>query len=152
MLKNWNIIYYKQTETALNMPFWFILFYRKNYVKFLIERRWPRPNRLCRSAPPASRKLKKLIRAKIPLGGNFFRRRNISIVSNAIRYNLFSFWALVMEGFYKVYCSAYHSNPLCTRNTNLAMNFFFSVTCRNQQIKTILRRSIDLMKSKNCNY
>ena len=90
MLKYWNIINNKQTETVLNMPFWFICFYRINYVNFVIECRLPRPNRFSRSAPPAPRKLEKFNRTKI-LPVVAFLAREIMIVSNAVKNKLFFF-------------------------------------------------------------
>ena len=76
MLKYWNIINYIQTETVLNMPFWFICFYRINYVNFVIECRLPRPNRFSRLAPPAPRKLTKFNRKKPSWWWLFLAARN----------------------------------------------------------------------------
>ena len=68
-----NLIENKEIDQALVMRL-LIFFYRKNFVKFASERRWPHPNRPCGSARLASQKLKKFNRAKILCGGRLFTR------------------------------------------------------------------------------
>ena len=59
-----NLIENKEIDQALVMRSSLIFFYRKNFVKFASERRWPRPNRPSGSARLASLQFKKFNRAK----------------------------------------------------------------------------------------
>ena len=85
-----NLIENKEIDQALVMRSSLIFFYRKNFVKFASERRWPRPNRPSGSARLASQKLKKFNRAKILRGGRLFTRAR-TVVTKQMPSNNF-FW------------------------------------------------------------
>ena len=92
----------------------------------MIERHWPRPNRLSRSAQTASHELKKLIRRKIIKVVVMIRRRETAVATNTDQRKIFlpvNFFKIVTD---KLYVSAYHSNRLFMKNSKMIMNNIFS--------------------------
>ena len=91
----------------------------------MIERRWPRPNRLSSLAQTASHELK-LIRQKIFKVVVMFRRREIVVATNTDQRKIFlpvNFFKIITD---KLYVSAYHSNRLFMKNSKMIMNNIFS--------------------------
>ena len=92
-----NLIENKEIDQALVMRSSLIFFYRKNFVKFASERRWPRPNWCSGSAWPALRKLKKFNRTKILSVVAFLGCAQLRSYQKRFRRLVFPFWAFVME-------------------------------------------------------